>query len=42
MIMGHASGVAAAMAVQSGQAVQEVNVLQLQQILLAQKQMIRP
>ena len=42
MIIGHASGVAAAMALKSGGAVQEVNVLQMQQTLLAQKQMIRP
>ena len=42
MVIGHASGVAAAMAAASGAAVQDVNVLQLQQTLLAQKQMIRP
>ena len=42
MVMGHASGVAAAMAVLSNAAVQDVNVLQLQQTLLAQKQMIEP
>ena len=42
MIMGHASGVAAAMAVRGSGVVQDVNVLQLQQTLLAQKQMIHP
>ena len=42
MIMGHASGVAAAMSVHGNSAVQDVNVLQLQQTLLAQKQMIEP
>jgi hypothetical protein len=41
-IMGHASGVAAAMAVRGSGVVQDVNVLQLQQTLLAQKQMIHP
>ena len=42
MIMGHASGVAAAMAEQTGATVQDLNVLQLQQTLLAQKQMLWP
>ena len=42
MIMGHAAGTAAAMALRSGSAVQEVSVLQLQQTLLQQKQMIWP
>ena len=42
MIMGHAAGTAAAMALRSGSAVQEVSVLQLQQTLLQQKQMLWP
>ena len=42
MIMGHAAGTAAAMALRGKVAVQEVSVLQLQQTLLQQKQMIWP
>jgi hypothetical protein len=42
MVMGHASGVAAAMAARGGGAVHDVNALQLQRALLAQKQMIEP
>ena len=42
MIMGHAAGTAAAMALRSGSTVQEVSVLQLQQTLLQQKQMLWP
>ena len=42
MIMGHASGVAAAMTIRGADAVQDVNVLQLQRALLTQKQMIWP
>ena len=42
MVMGHASGAAAAMAVRDNATMQDVNVLQLQQVLLAQKQMIEP
>ena len=42
MIMGHAAGVAAAMALPDDVAVHDVDVLQLQRLLLAQKQMIWP
>jgi hypothetical protein len=42
MIMGQASGVAAAMAIRASGAVHDVNVLQLQRTLLTQKQMIWP
>ncbi len=42
MILGHAAGAAAAMAVAAGTSVQAVNVTALQALLLAQKQLISP
>ena len=42
MILGHAAGAAAALCVQEGVLPHTVNVTQLQDLLVAQKQMLRP